>query len=120
VVDRFRCRYILYIVTAKLQTANVTYFQKGILLPRFSAHPDGSPSQLIQVSEIVLNYDNDVNMLGESVYTVKENAEALVVAIKEMGLEVNAYKTKYMFISRDRNAGRSHSMKTDSSSFERV
>ena len=33
---------------------------------------------------------------------------------------VYADKTKCMVISRDRNAGRSHSMKTDNSSFERV
>ena len=35
-------------------------------------------------------------------------------------LEVNADKTKYMIMSRDQNAGRSHSMKIDSSSIERV
>jgi hypothetical protein len=37
-----------------------------------------------------------------------------------IGLEVNADKTKYMVMSRDQNAGRSHSMKIDSSSFERL
>jgi len=31
---------------------------------------------------------------------VKENAEALVVATKEIGLEINADKTKYMIVSR--------------------
>jgi len=51
---------------------------------------------------------------------VKENAEALVVAAKETGLEVNADKTKYVVMSRYQNAGRRHSMKTDNSSFERV
>ena len=51
---------------------------------------------------------------------MKENAEALVVATKETGLEVNANKIKYMIISRDQNAGRSHSMTTDNSSIERV
>jgi len=30
------------------------------------------------------------------------------------------YKTKYMIMSRDQNAGRSHSMKIDNSSIERV
>ena len=35
----------------------------------------------------------DVNMLGGSVHTVKENTETLVVANKEIGLEVNADKT---------------------------
>jgi hypothetical protein len=40
----------------------------------------------------------------EKANTVKKNAEALVVASKENGLEVNADKTKYMFMSRDQNA----------------
>jgi hypothetical protein len=58
--------------------------------------------------------------LGGSVHTAKENAEALVVATKEIGLEVNADKTKYMVMSRDRNTGRGHSVKTDNSSIKRV
>ena len=68
----------------------------------------------------LLVYADDVNMLGGSVHTVKENAEALVVASKEIGLEVNAVKTKNMVISRDQNVGRSHNVETDKSSFERV
>jgi hypothetical protein len=68
----------------------------------------------------LLAYANDVNILGGSAHTVKENAEALLVATKEIGLEVNADKTKYMVISRDRNAGRGHSVKIDNSSIERV
>ena len=55
-----------------------------------------------------------------ALHTVKENAEALVFATKEIGLEVNADKTKYMLMSRDRNAGRGHSVKTDNSSFGKV
>jgi len=39
---------------------------------------------------------DEVSMLGGSVHTIKENAEALIVASKEIGLEVNADKTKYM------------------------
>ena len=34
----------------------------------------------------LLAYANDVNILGGSVHTVKENAEALVLATKEIGL----------------------------------
>ena len=68
----------------------------------------------------LLVYVDDVNMLGGSIHTVKENAEALVVTSKEIGLEVNADKTKYMVMSRDQDARQSHSMKTDNSSFERV
>jgi len=33
---------------------------------------------------------------------------------------VNTDKTKYMVMSRDQNAGRSHSIKIDNSSFEKV
>jgi len=68
----------------------------------------------------LLVYADDVNILGGSVHTVKENAEASIVASKEIGLEVNADKTKYMVMSRGQNAEQSHSMETDNSSFERV
>ena len=34
-VKRIRCRYILWIITAKLQTANVVYFQKKSSYPDF-------------------------------------------------------------------------------------
>ena len=68
----------------------------------------------------LLVYADDVNILEGSIHTIKENAKALVVAIKETGLEVNADKTKYMVMSRDQNAGRSHSIKTNNSSFKRV
>ena len=40
--------------------------------------------------------------------------------LPQFGLEVNADKTKYMIMSRDQNAGWSHSMKIDNSSIERV
>ena len=39
---------------------------------------------------------------------------------KVTGLEVNANKTKYMVMSRDQTAIRSHNIKIDNSSFERV
>ena len=53
----------------------------------------------------LLAYDDDVNILGGSVHTVKENAEALVAATKEIGLDVNTHKTKYMPVFQDQNAG---------------
>jgi len=68
----------------------------------------------------LLAYADDVNILGGGAHTVKENAEALVVATKVIGLEVNADKTKYMIMFRDQNAGRSYSMKIYNSSIERV
>ena len=49
----------------------------------------------------LLVYADDVNILSGSIHTVKENAEGLVVASKEIGLEVNADKTKYMVRMQD-------------------
>jgi hypothetical protein len=49
--------------------------------------------------------------------TVTQIREALVVATKETGLEVKADKTKYMVMSRDRNAGRGDSVKINGSKF---
>jgi hypothetical protein len=47
----------------------------------------------------LLVYVDDVNTLGGSIHTIKKNAEALVAASKETGLEVNVDKTKYMLMS---------------------
>jgi hypothetical protein len=41
----------------------------------------------------------DVYILKGSVHTIKKNTEALAVASKETGLEVNADKTKNMVTS---------------------
>ena len=44
----------------------------------------------------------------------------MLVCSKEIGLEVNADESKYMVISRNQNAGRSHNIKNDNSTLERV
>ena len=68
----------------------------------------------------ILVYADDVNILGRSVHTIKKNTKALVFAGTEIELDVNADKTEYMVIYRDQNVGRSHNIKTDNCSFERV
>ena len=49
----------------------------------------------------LLVYADDVNILGGSVHTINKNAEALVVASKEIGLEINADETKYLVMSHE-------------------
>jgi len=67
-----------------------------------------------------LAYADDVTILGGSIHTLKENAEALVAATREIGLEVSADKTKNMDMSQDQNAGGIHSVRTDNSTLKRV
>jgi len=50
---------------------------------------------------------------------MKKNT-ALILSRKETGLEKNVDTTKCMVMSQDQSAGRSHNMKTDNRSFERV
>ena len=65
-------------------------------------------------------YTSDVNVLSGRVHTIKKNTDALIVASKETGLEVNVDKNKYMVKSLDQNAGTNHSVKADNSSFGKV
>jgi hypothetical protein len=48
----------------------------------------------------LLGYADDVNLWGDNIDTIKKTTETLIDAIKEVGLEVNADKTKYMLLSR--------------------
>ena len=51
----------------------------------------------------LLVYAVDINMLGESLQTVRENTEISIKASKDIGLEVNPERTKYMITSRQQN-----------------
>jgi len=68
----------------------------------------------------LLVHADDVNILGVSVHTIQVNAEALMVGGREIGREVNADRNKNMVMSRDQNAGRSHSIIFGNSIFEMV
>jgi hypothetical protein len=61
-----------------------------------------------------------VNLLGDNIDTIKKNTEALTGDSKEVGLEVNAEKTKYMLLSRHQNAGQNHNIKIGDRLFENV
>jgi hypothetical protein len=57
---------------------------------------------------------------GPDCNTIRKNTEALLIASKEIGLEVNAEKTKYIVMSRDQNAGQNGNIQTCNKSFEIV
>jgi galactitol-specific phosphotransferase system IIB component len=59
----------------------------------------------------ILVYADDVNIVVGSVGTTKKNTDPLVVVSKKTGREVNDDKTKYMIISQNQNARRSHNLK---------
>jgi hypothetical protein len=65
-------------------------------------------------------YADDVNLLRDSIDTIKKNTETLTGTSKEAGLEVHAEKTKYMLMSRRQNAGKNHNKKKVNRSFENV
>jgi hypothetical protein len=63
-------------------------------------------------------YADYVNILGRSIHTISKNTEALLIASKEIGLEVNAEKTKYMVMTRDQNAGQNGNIQISNKLFE--
>jgi hypothetical protein len=54
------------------------------------------------------------------IYYKKKKTDAFVSASKEIGVEVNAEKTKYMVMSRVQNAGQNENIQIGNKSFESV
>jgi hypothetical protein len=50
----------------------------------------------------LLAYADDANLLGDNIDTIKKNTETLIDA-KEVELQINIQKTKYMFLSHHQN-----------------
>jgi hypothetical protein len=67
-----------------------------------------------------LVYADDVNLLDDSVNTIKENSETLLEASRDIGLEINAEKTKYMIMSHHSNSGQNQNIRIVNESFENV
>jgi hypothetical protein len=50
-------------------------------------------------------------MLDDNIDAIKKNTETLIDDSKDVGLEVNTQKTKYMLLSRSQTAGQTRDKK---------
>jgi hypothetical protein len=85
---------------------------------RFQANQDSL--KLNGTHQLLLYADDDDDILGGSIHTVRKNTEALVITNKEIGLEVNAEKTKCRIMSQDQNTGQNSNIQVWNKSFETV
>jgi hypothetical protein len=68
----------------------------------------------------LLVYADDVNLLDDSENTIKEKSETLLETSRDIGLEINAEKTKYMIMSCHPNSGQNQNIRIANESFENV
>jgi hypothetical protein len=68
----------------------------------------------------LLVYADVANLFVSSVNTIKENSETLLEASRDIGLEINVEKTKYMIMSRRPNSGQNQNIRITNESFEKM
>jgi hypothetical protein len=62
----------------------------------------------------------DINFLGCSINTIKENTDTVSEASRDIGLETNAEKTKHMIMSSHPKSGQNQNIRIANESFENV
>jgi hypothetical protein len=58
-------------------------------------------------------YVYQINLLADSINNIKHNTETLLRACRNLGLEINSEKTKYMIMSFHQNLGQDHKIRKD-------
>jgi hypothetical protein len=77
-------------------------------------------SLILKGAHQLLVFADDVNLLGNSTNTIKENTQTLLDASRVIGLEINAEKTKYMILPHHLNSGQNQNIRIANESFENV
>lgn len=64
----------------------------------------------------LLNYADNVILLGRNKYTIKKERETLLGTSREAGIEINVEKTEHRFMSYHQRSGQNHNIKVSNKS----
>jgi hypothetical protein len=59
----------------------------------------------------LLAYADDVNVMEDNIDTMRKNSELLIYASREVPLDINIERTKYVLLSHHQHAAQNHGVK---------